>query len=72
MPPQMTSIVNAAITVTTITVTGMRVGMDCQQGEIVMTNICCKKLVSSKLIEGVTASNSLAPSNHTCSNLHHL
>jgi hypothetical protein len=61
----MTSIISATITVTTITVTGMRVGTDRQQGEKIMTNICCKKLVSSKLIEGVTASNSLAPSNHT-------
>jgi hypothetical protein len=72
MPPQMTSIVSAAITVTTITVTGMHVGMGHQQGEMVMINICCKKLVSCKLIEWVTASNSLASSNHTCSNLHHL
>jgi len=65
----MTSIVTTAIT---ITVTGMRVGTDRQQGEMVMTNICCKKLVSSKLSEGVTASNFLAPSNHTCINLRHL
>jgi hypothetical protein len=68
----MTSIVTAAITVTVVTVTGMRVGADRQQGEMVMTNICCKKLVYSKLSEGVIASNSLAPSNHTCSNLRHL
>jgi hypothetical protein len=67
----MTSII-AAITVTTITVTGMRVGADCQQGEMVMTNICCKKLVSSKLSEGVTASNSVAPYNYTRSSLRHL
>jgi hypothetical protein len=67
----MTSIVTTAITVTTITVTGMRLGADSEQGEVVMTNICCKKLISSKLSEGVTASNSLAPSNHTCSK-HHL
>jgi hypothetical protein len=68
----MTSIITAAVTFTTITVTGMCVGADRQQGEMVMTNICCKKFVSSKLSEGVTASNSLAPSNHTCSNLCHL
>jgi hypothetical protein len=69
MPPQMTSIVTAAITVTTITVTGMRVGAGCQQGEMV---ICCKKLLSNKLSEGVVSSKSLASSNHMCSNLHHL
>jgi hypothetical protein len=36
VPPQMTSIVNAVITITAITVTGMRVSADSQNGEMVM------------------------------------
>jgi hypothetical protein len=47
----MTSIINTAITVTAITVTGMHVGVDSQKGEMVMSNVRCKKLVSSKLSE---------------------
>jgi hypothetical protein len=65
----MTSIVNAAITITAITVTGKHVGADSHNGEMVMFIVCCKKLVSSKLSDWITASNSLAPSNHTCSSL---
>jgi hypothetical protein len=68
----MTSVITAAITVTTITVTGMQVGANSQQGEMVMTNICCKKLVSLQTELWITESNPQAPSNHRCSNVCHL
>lgn len=66
-PPQMTSIITAATTTAaTITVTGMHVGTDSQQGVTIITDICCKKLVFSKQIKRITELNSLAQCNLKC------